>query len=123
MTTMMNDPHKVVIVEDVKLTRDYLADLVTRCLPNTQITKFDHPQKALAYFEKDDCDLLFLDMQMPEMSGLQLLSKIRNMGKNPYTVFVSAPHNAAKVREDFVAKPLSEGKIHEALTKYLQTKG
>jgi len=48
---------------------------------------FENPEEALQYLQKKHCDLLFLDIDMPQMTGFDLLSRLDNP---PYTVILTA---------------------------------
>jgi len=48
---------------------------------------FGNPEEALQYLQKKRCDLLFLDIDMPQMTGFDLLNRLDNP---PYTVILTA---------------------------------
>mgnify|MGYP003585628807 CR=1 FL=1 len=75
-----------VIVDDnpnVPTTLSYLFNLHNL---NAEWTYFNNPVKALEFFRTHTCDLLFLDVEMPEMSGFELLEK---MPSPPFTVVLT----------------------------------
>lgn len=53
---------------------------------NAEIIYFSNPIKALEYLNVHRCDLMFLDLEMPEMSGFEMLNKIQTP---PYTVIMT----------------------------------
>jgi len=117
--------HKILIVDDEKPAREFIAELVASYLPDSEIVKIDHPQKALACLLKEDFDMLFLDVCMPGMTGLEMLEIVSGKGKHPYTVIVSAHREfdyAVKGMElgvvQYITKPLYREKIHEAIRLY-----
>jgi YesN/AraC family two-component response regulator len=119
--------HKIIIVDDEKPARDFIAELVSSYIPNAVVTKVDHPQKALTRFQKEDYDMLFLDIRMPGMNGLELLEQIKFLGKDPYTIIISAHSEfdyAAKGIDlgivKYIVKPLHKEKIFEVMQSYLQ---
>ena len=119
--------HKILIVDDEKPARDFIAELVTSYLPDSKITKTDHPLKAMECLKEEDFDLLFLDICMPGMTGLDLLEKLSLQGKHIYTVLVSAYREfdyAVKGIElgvvQYLTKPLYREKIHETIRSYLK---
>jgi DNA-binding LytR/AlgR family response regulator len=52
-----------------------------------EIIYFENPNEALVFFESQVCDLLFLDVEMPEMTGFDFLSKLENP---PYTIILTS---------------------------------
>jgi len=118
--------HKILIVDDEKPSREFIATLIATYLPDSEIIKVAHPQTAMDCLQKDDFDILFLDICMPGMSGLDLLEDIHRKGKHPYTVLVSAHHDfnyAVKGIElgvvQYLTKPLYKEKVNEVLESYL----
>ena len=118
--------HKILIVDDEKPAREFIAELVASYLPDAEIVKIDHPQTALECLQKENFDMLFLDICMPGMTGLDLLETARRNGKNPYTVLVSAFREfdyAVKGIElgvvQYLIKPLYREKVYETIQSYL----
>ena len=119
--------YKILIVDDEKPARELIAGLVASCLPEAAIIKAGHPQQAFERLQTEDFDLLFLDICMPGMTGLNLLKKIRQNGKQPYTVLVSAYRKfdyAVQGIElgvvQYLTKPLYRDKIFETIRQFLQ---
>jgi YesN/AraC family two-component response regulator len=119
--------HKILIVDDERPARNFIAELVVSYIPNAKVTQTGNPQKALAYLQNEEYDMLFLDIRMPGMSGLELLEQIKRSGKDPYTVIISAHCEfdyAVKGIElgvvKYITKPLYKEKISEAIQTYLQ---
>jgi DNA-binding NtrC family response regulator len=73
---------------------------------------FQSPKECLADFENNGADLLVTDLRMPEMSGFELLSKVREIDKDlPVLVMTgySSVENAVEAMKlgatDFIKKP------------------
>jgi len=78
-----------IIVDDEKNALESLALKIEKYFPQINIThKFQNPQKALQEINKNHPDLLFIDIEMPVLSGFDLLSKIDN--PNFEIIFVTA---------------------------------
>lgn len=75
-------------------------------------------EKILAFHP----DVLFLDIQMPGTSGVQLADSLQNLKKPPVIVFVTAfSEYAAEAFEldatDYVLKPVEQARLEKALDK------
>jgi DNA-binding LytR/AlgR family response regulator len=75
-----------VIIDDNPNVPTTLSYLFKMHKLNAEWTYFNNPIKALEFFRSQSCDLLFLDVEMPEMSGFELLEKIPNP---PFTVVLT----------------------------------
>lgn len=70
--------------------------------------------QALTYLESGECDIILLDINMPEMDGFEVLARIREMeqGKNIPVIFLTADSDSETETRcfkegaiDFIAKP------------------
>ncbi len=78
---------KTVIVDDEPLAREGLELHIQEVSDLELQEQFGHPTDAIAYLEKNDTDLLFLDVEMPDMSGIDLLKALQSP---PMTVLTTA---------------------------------
>ncbi len=81
--------------------------------------------EALDYIEHEQYDLIFMDMQMPEMDGLEATERIRQKGSEMPIIALTANATTEDQRickevgmNDFVAKPITMTKIKTALDPY-----
>ena len=118
--------HKILIIDDERAARDLVAELITFYIPDSKVTKTDSAFKALEIIQTEDYDLLFVDISMPRMSGLELLEEVKRMGKEPYSFIITAHRQydyAVKGFRlgilDYIEKPLHKEKIGEAAKLYL----
>src|ERR1051325_9759590 len=82
--------------------------------------------EGLALAEKDPPDLVFLDIKMPGMDGLEVLTRLRAMNDTLPVVIVSAHGTAASALEAgrlgafrFIEKPLSKDYVIDAVREGL----
>ena len=89
-------------------------------------TYFQKGRELLDHLEKNEADLLFLDIDMPEMSGFELARALKSGKKKPTLVFVSAYDNFVYSAFEFSPfaylrkERISEGIIHILSTQKLQ---
>ncbi|MFV0423206.1 sigma-54-dependent transcriptional regulator [Oleidesulfovibrio sp.] len=67
---------RIVIVDDSKENVHLLSELLTQ--EGYVISPFTHPDRALSGIEQHGADLILLDVDMPSMSGFDMISVIRN---------------------------------------------
>ncbi|MCF6169265.1 LytTR family DNA-binding domain-containing protein [Lutibacter sp.] len=78
-----------IIIDDEKNALESLALKIARYFPQITVThKFQNPQKALQEINQNHPDLVFIDIEMPILSGFDVLSKIEN--PNFEIIFVTA---------------------------------
>lgn len=69
-----------------------------------EIIYFENPKEALVFFETNVCDLLFLDVEMPEMTGFEFLSNLENP---PFTIILTSyPRRYAEKAFNYLDKKL-----------------
>ena len=70
----------ILIVDDEKLARSRLQTILADCdLADTQISEAVDALQAMRILEQKTIDLVFLDINMPGASGLNLAREIRHL--------------------------------------------
>lgn len=104
---------KCVIVEDEFPAREELKFFISNH-KNIQLEKeFDNPVDALKYLQENKVDVVFLDINMPELDGMNLGKILIKMDKDLKIVFITAYKDyAAEAFEikafDYLLKPYSD---------------
>ncbi|KRF31742.1 response regulator transcription factor [Paenibacillus sp. Soil787] len=81
---------KMLVVDDDKFERDGVKFLIEKYGLNLEISEADSGESALAFIESNDIDILFSDIRMKGMDGLQLAAKVRELGRPVKVIFMSA---------------------------------
>ena len=108
-----------IIVEDAPLAVDKLKDFISK-VPSLRLAcTFDNGLDAYTYLQANQVDLLFLDIQMEQFTGLQLLEALH---KRPYIIIVSAYGEYAVQGfeydvTDYLLKPYSFERFLKAVNK------
>ena len=83
----MSEKIKCLVVDDEKLARTLLERYIDK-LPNLElVAQCKDPFEALEVLEKNTIDLIFLDIQMPELTGIELLKTLQY---KPLVIFTTA---------------------------------
>lgn len=88
---------------------------------------FETGEQLLAYLRGNPLDAVFLDVEMPGVSGLQLSEQILNLNDNIEIIFVTAFNQyAVEAFElqamDYIMKPLTEERLGKTIKRLLKTK-
>ncbi|PZX65560.1 LytR/AlgR family response regulator transcription factor [Hydrotalea sandarakina] len=78
---------KCIAIDDEPLALQIIAQYCAK-IPFLQLEKtFTNPKEAITYLQENKIDLLFLDIQMPDINGLQLY---KNLTNKPLVIFTTA---------------------------------
>lgn len=115
---------KCVAVDDEPLALDLISKFVEQTSFLSLEAKFDNAIQALGYLNQNEIDLIFLDIQMPDLSGMELAKILdgKTLGKKPKIIFTTAYNQFAiegyKVDAlDYLLKPFSYEDFVKAATK------
>jgi two-component system LytT family response regulator len=109
------------IVDDEPLARDGLRVLLSRDPEVSAIREARDGREAVAAIRESNPDLVFLDVQMPEMDGFEVVRKI-GAEHMPQVVFVTA-HDQYAIQAfeinalDYLLKPVIEERFVKALVR------
>lgn len=118
---------KVLYVEDDRLNI-VLMEEVFRDAPQWELLIAETGAEALQCVEDEAPALLLVDMNLPDMNGLQLLQALREQGQLPPCIALSAdalPEQVAAARAagfaDYWLKPIDVPALHSALQHRLSS--
>lgn len=116
----------VLIVEDEKLIRQGIRTIVQRSgVPIQNIMECNNGQLALEILENQPVDVMFTDIRMPKMDGIELVEAMQKLAHKPLTVAISGYDDFSYavqmmrmgVRE-YILKPIERGQITAILKKF-----
>ncbi len=121
----MTRPLKIALCEDKKEDMDLLYECIRQSKIITLCDAFSSCEKLLSAFAPGDYDLIFLDIYMDGMSGIDAASKIRQMDTSVMLVFTttSLEHTLESYRLKapiYIEKPVTFKEIQEALKLALE---
>ena len=112
---------RTLIVDDEPLARQGLRLLACQERDLDIIGECENGSDALAAIDHNSPALVFLDVQMPEMDGFELLAKLPR-DRLPLVIFTTA-YNQHAVRAfeahalDYLLKPIRPARFHEAVAR------
>lgn len=113
---------KVVIVDDENMSVQHLKFHLEK-YPDLEIAAtFTDSVEALSYLIRTPCDLLFLDIEMPNISGLYIAEQITLLHPGVKICFITAhPEGALKAFElnalDYIPKPFTKERLEQCLRR------
>lgn len=115
---------RALIVDDEYLARERVAKLLESHKDITIIGQAKNGQQALELINEKEPDLLFLDVQMPDIDGFEVVKKV-SLKQKPYIVFTTAYDSyAIKAFDihalDYLLKPIDESRFDESILKVRQ---
>lgn len=119
---------KVIIIDDMLYARNMLVRILKEHDEIEFIRTFSEPMSAFEYIKENSVDLIFLDIEMPEINGIELISEFDKLADPPMTVFVtgyaSYAINAWKTMAiGYILKPFNKEDIAQVIEKYKLLKG
>jgi two-component system, LytTR family, response regulator len=115
------DGIRVLVVDDEAPARQRLTDLLRQDAHVVAVLEASDGLAAVTLIERERPDLVFLDVQMPELDGLGVMDAI-GPAQMPLTVFVTAyDQHAIRAFEsnamDYLLKPFSDERLEAALAR------
>ncbi len=113
---------KCVIIDDEQLARELLKEYIQNIPEITIIGEAAKGTDAVELIDEAQPDLIFLDVQMPGMTGFDVLDEITH---DPYVIFTTAYDQYAirafeKNAVDYLLKPLDEDRFKLAINRIME---
>lgn len=116
----------ILLVED-NLTNQKLIKMYLEKMGAT-VTCADNGSIAVSLAQQHNYDLIYMDMQMPIMSGIEAVKVLRNEEYNGPIVMLTAnatyddkSQGMEAGANDFITKPIARQKLYETTARYLKT--
>lgn len=108
-----------IVVDDSKIARAAIKPLIAQFDFLNLVQECETPIEAFSYLKKEQVDLIFLDVEMPGMTGLEL---IKNLENPPLVILITSKKEyAAEAFDlnviDYLIKPLSLPRFMVAVNK------
>src|SRR5688572_11979033 len=113
---------KCLIVDDEPPARELLTSYISRLDDFEVVVQFSNALDTFSYLQKNAVDLVFLDIEMPKMTGIELMKSLQHP---PRVIFTTAFREYASDgfdldALDYLVKPISFDRFMKAIGKYHQ---
>jgi DNA-binding LytR/AlgR family response regulator len=113
---------KCLIVDDEPPARELLTSYISRLDDFEVVVQFSNALDTFSYLQKNAVDLVFLDIEMPKMTGIELMKALQHP---PRVIFTTAFREYASDgfdldALDYLVKPISFDRFMKAIGKYHQ---
>jgi two-component system, LytTR family, response regulator LytT len=113
---------RAIVVDDERLAREELCYQLQQLGDIEVVAQAGDGLEALTAIERSDPDLVFLDVQMPGLTGLEVARKLVEDDQAPAVVFVTAyDQRAIEAFEvnavDYLLKPVEAGRLEQAIQR------
>ena len=111
---------KIIAVDDERIALEGLLDVISEAAPNAEISGFEYPEDALEFVYEHECNIAFLDVEMAEMSGVELAEKLKLQNPDINIIFATGFEDYRKEAYDlhasgYLTKPITVEKVRKEL--------
>lgn len=118
----------ILIVEDEKMIRQGIKTMIQRSgVPVEVILECNNGEMALEILNEQEIDVLFTDIRMPKMDGIELVQRMQELAHKPLTVAISGYDDFSYAVEmmrhgvrEYILKPVERQKVKSILEKLEQ---
>jgi len=110
---------KCIAIDDEPIALKQIVDYIEKTPFLEFSAGFESTIEALSFLEKNEVDLMFVDIQMPDLNGIEL---VKSLSKPPAVIFITASKNYAlegfQVNAlDYLLKPIDYATFYKSAAK------
>ena len=111
----------ILAVDNENLMLNHLCRHIKQIKPDSLVVSFKNPADALAYMENHTVDVVFLEMMLQKMMGIELARQMQQINPHVNIIFTSSYSNyiyeaMSEIRcSGFIVKPVTTEKIKREL--------
>lgn len=116
---------KVLLIDDSSLSKKMILRVFEAVDAGIDGIEANGGQDGIELFDKERPDIVFCDLLMPDMDGMEVAKKIRKINKDVFLVILSSDAQEERQKEAlnagvnlFLKKPLDLKKMEHCLTLY-----
>jgi CheY-like chemotaxis protein len=127
---VLHGRYRIMVAEDNEVNMVLASAILSVCLPDAEVIKAVDGSEAVLKFKSSKPDLVFMDIQMPGLSGYEAARAIRETGDGtagrvPIIALTAGTVQGERERcleagmDDYITKPVVAGTIRDILQKWL----
>lgn len=115
----MNDKLLCIVIDDEPIGKELIIDYV-KTIPFLELeASYEDPMEALTYLQSNKVDIIFSDIEMPKINGIDL---IQTLTKPPSIIFITAHRDFALEGfengiVDYLVKPVAYSRFLKAVNR------
>ncbi len=83
--------YRILIADDEPIERKVISKKIQEFFPGqTKVFQAENGREAIEIFEREKCDIVLIDIEMPGMNGLDAAERIRGMNRECSIIFLTA---------------------------------
>lgn len=113
----------LIVDDDVSLLR-LVQKVLTSSFPALTITAMTDPREAARYLDESICDILLSDIDMPGITGLELLQRAKQRNAWTQVIFMTGQSTWSRVSEamgngasDYLLKPVDRSELEKVISE------
>ncbi len=121
---------KVLVVEDYPINQELIKEFLLYL--GCEVTLADGGQQALELYKQESFDIIFMDVQMPEMDGYEATQRLRLLeGEKRRTPIIALTASAVEGdkekcleagMDDYISKPFQISELEEMINRWKKQK-
>ena len=123
---LANKSVKILIVDDSEAIRISIKETLDSTHYSCKYLEADNGYDAVKLFRDESPDIVFLDIYMPRVDGIQSLRAMLSLNKKAKVIMITAAANAKIVHEgirlgarDYILKPFDRIALNNVMTKVM----
>ncbi len=81
---------RIYLCDDEQKMLENMAKQVKECVPEAEVRTFTEGKALMEQLQQEGCEVLLLDIDMPEISGMEVARWMQTIGNRPLLVFVTS---------------------------------
>ena len=113
---------RIIAVDDEELALERLMTAIQQAAPEAELHGFFYPEDALAFLQNNGCDVAFLDVEMADISGVELARKLKEKNPDVNIIFATGFSRYREAAFDlhasgYLTKPITTDKVRKELAE------